>query len=286
VIPQSLLELELFDVTAARRAGVSDSELKRAARDGSLTRVQRGWYTAVGAGWTSDRHRLRVHLALRRRTNVVASHYSAAVHLGLPVHRPDWATVHLMRTGDGSSRSRPGLVIHQRVEHAEVGVALVVAQTALGCPVSGLMAADAALRADLMTVDDLRSVAAALSGRKGFGHLGVVLRLADGRRESPLESRTALTYDAWQLALEPQFRVPGTRYRADGRIVGTRVLVESDGKGKYDEPGALFREKQREDEVRSLDWELVRVTDELLDRPGVLLARTRKALRRTARRLA
>lgn len=80
--------------------------------------------------------------------------------------------------------------------------------------------------------------------------------------------------------LEPQFQVPGTRYRADGRIVGTRVLVESDGQGKYQEQAALVAEKAREDELRSLDWQVVRVTGALLDTPATLMGRVRAALLR------
>lgn len=49
--------------------------------------------------------------------------------------------------------------------------------------------------------------------------------------------------------------MPGTNYRADGRIEGTRVLIECDGPGKYDEPGSQVREKVREDDIRAMDWQ-------------------------------
>lgn len=74
--------------------------------------------------------------------------------------------------------------------------------------------------------------------------------------------------------------MPGTRYRADGRIIGTRVLVESDGQGKYQEQAAVIAEKMREDDLRALDWQVVRVTGDLLDAPAKLLARLRGALLR------
>lgn len=88
------------------------------------------------------------------------------------------------------------------------------------------------------------------------------------------------------MPLEPQFEVPGTRFRADGRIAGTSVLVEADGQGKYDVAGASVREKLREDDLRALGWEVVRVTHDLLDKPGVLLARTRRSLALAAARQA
>lgn len=89
-----------------------------------------------------------------------------------------------------------------------------------------------------------------------------------------------MVFDRWGWLIEPQFEVPGTNYRADGRIEGTRVLVECDGLGKYDEPGASVREKLREDEIRALDWEVVRVTTSLLDDPPTLARRVKAAIDR------
>lgn len=278
MIPSHLRELSVFGTGTARRAGVSDFELQRAVGAGEVIRLKRGWYTAQRLEWPADRHRLRVELALRERTNVVASHYSAAVAYGFPVHRPDWGTVHVMRTVDGGARSRRGLVVHRRVPDVVLGRALAIAQTTLACAVSGLMALDAALRSGAVTLPEVVAAAQGLAGLPGSGRLPMVLRLGDGRRESPLESWAALTYDGWELPLEPQFEVPGTRFRADGRIIGTRVLVEADGQGKYVEPGASLREKLREDDLRARGWEAVRVTHDLLDQPKVLLARTRRSL--------
>lgn len=286
MIPSHLLTLSVFTTAAARRAGVSDFDLQQAVGAGKVSRLKRGWYTGQRLEWPVDRHRVRVELELQQRTNVVASHYSAAVAHGLPVHRPDWGTVHLMRTDDGGARSRSGLVLHRGVAELKPGLALAVAQTALTCPISGLMALDAALRAEWVTLAEVSDAAKGLAGLPGACHLPTVLRLGDGRRESPLESWTALTYDGWDLSLEPQFEIPGTRFRADGRIAGTRVLVEADGQGKYDVPGASVREKLREDDVRALGWEVVRVTHDLLDNPGLLLARTRRSLALAAGRKA
>lgn len=140
------------------------------------------------------------------------------------------------------------------------------------------MAMDAALARDQVTTEQFERVAALLGRRSGHARLATVARLADARRESPLESRTAVVFDGFGYPLEPQFQVPGTRYRSDGRIRGTCVLVESDGLGKYQDRSALLAEKRREDELRIAGWRMVRVTDELLDRPDVVLARTRLGL--------
>ncbi|MFT4293787.1 MAG: hypothetical protein QM582_00040 [Micropruina sp.] len=281
MIAPYLLDRGLFTSQQARAAGVTDFELRQAARAGLLTRLKRGWYTGSRPEWPSDLHRLRVQAELAERTHVRASHYSGAVLLGLPVHRPDWGTVHLMRTGPGAAACRRQVIIHAQVEVSEdLAVPLVIAQTALESPASGLMALDAALARGLASLAEVRQASALLAGHRGHARLDPVLRLGDGRRESPLESRTALVLDAWGFVLEPQFEVPGTSYRADGRLVGTRVLIESDGLGKYAEPAAVVAEKLREDELRARDWQVVRVTDKLLDQPARLMARLRGALLR------
>jgi very-short-patch-repair endonuclease len=80
--------------------------------------------------------------------------------------------------------------------------------------------------------------------------------------------------------------VPGTQYRADARLGASRVLIECDGTGKYDEQGSEMREKLREDEIRSLGWEVVRITTELLTERTKLIRRVNAALSRAQRRAA
>ena len=284
MFPPELAQVAIFTIQQLREHGVAERDLRRALADRRVTRVKRGWYTCDGSSRPGDLHRLRVLAELRDHPDTVASHHSGAAFLRLPVHRPDWSRVHLMRTDGGLAQNRAGVVIHQQVGDAtRCDPALVIAQTSLFCPVSGLMAMDHALRNELTDLVAFDHHADALSQHCGRGHLPVVRRLADGLRESPLESRGAFTLAVWGWRTIAQFPVPGTDYRADGRLVGTRVLVEYDGLGKYDEPGASVREKIREDEIRALDWEVVRVTSELLDEPALLARRVRDAIDRAQR---
>ncbi len=196
MLPPELAELDVFATSHARRLGLSDADLRAAVKAQSLVRLKRGWYTGHSLPWPADRHRLLAGIEHAARPDTVPSHYSAAILLGLPVFRPDWATVHLMRTTHGAPQNRDGLVIHKQVaSFDQPNVALAVAQTALLCPVSGLMAYDAALHSRLLGRDDFASVIGALEGWTGRANLAVVRRLGDGRRESALESRTALVYD-------------------------------------------------------------------------------------------
>jgi very-short-patch-repair endonuclease len=107
-----------------------------------------------------------------------------------------------------------------------------------------------------------------------------VLSFADGRHESPGESRTAFLLRRLGFHLDPQVEVvaEGRRYRADFRFRGTRVLVEFDGAVKYSEPGAVFAEKQREDALRRAGWIIVRLVWRDLASPDVVRRRVNQAL--------
>lgn len=279
MIPDEFTQVAVFNAAQLRKAGVSPTDLRRALAAGAASRVKRGWFTVRDLSDPLVRHRVRVEVELREHPGTVASHHSGAARLGLPLHRPNWSDVHLMRTSPGPAQRRGHLLIHRQVDGCTgASPALVVAQTALHCPVSGLMSIDHALRREWVTVTKVAAWSKALQHFPGHGHLDLITRLADGRRESPLESRTAYMFDLWGWTLQPQFPVPGSRYRADGWIVGTRVLVESDGMGKYDRPGTLQAEKVRQDEVRLLGWGMVRVTSALLDQPAKLHAQVLREL--------
>lgn len=284
MLPSELLVLPLFSTRQARDCGLTEVDLRDALSSETIARLKRGWYTAQRLRWPDDRHRLLVQIETSERDDVVASHYSGAVALGLPVHRPDWRTVHVMRTTPGTGQHRSGLSIHKQVgEHSTLGAALVIAQTGLLSIESGVMAYDAALRSGAVTAEDLAVTADELKRRVGHRRLPVILRLGDGLRESPLESRTAVTFDRWGYRLIAQFEVPGTSYRADALLEGTNLLIETDGSGKYDDSSALIEEKAREDELRADGWQVVRVTEDMLNRPKVLHARVQTILRGLAR---
>ncbi|PWJ24162.1 Transcriptional regulator, AbiEi antitoxin, Type IV TA system [Branchiibius hedensis] len=265
-----------MDVISRRQAqvrGMSERDLQRLVADGSWTRLRRGWYLTRPPTDDSDRHRQLLDTFLVEfGATAVAGYVSAAVCHGLALHRADLSTVHLCRVGGGRSKRAPGVHLHaalrrhppaQGVEH----VATTVVQIASLDLEAGLVAADDALHRALLTREDLARAAAARRLATGAERVRQLALRADARHESAAETLAAMRLCEAGILVDPQFRVPdtgrwtrnGEGYRTDFRVRGTRVLIEFDGAGKYDEPGALWREKQREDRIRSLGWIVVRL---------------------------
>lgn len=117
------------------------------------------------------------------------------------------------------------------------------------------------------------------------------LEMADGRSESPLESLGRVRMREQGLP-DPELQVwfgdeDGVIGRVDHYWPEYRTVAEADGALKYDEPGALFAEKQREDRLRDAAYEVVRYTwADALHRPVALAARLRRAFGRGQARRA
>jgi hypothetical protein len=135
-----------------------------------------------------------------------------------------------------------------------------------------VVAADAALLAGRTTTDELRDAAAAVHHWPGAARAMRAVGLADGRAESPLETRGRLRIIGAGLPT-PQLQV---EIHAAGRLVGVAdawfeeaaVAVEFDGRVKYTKPWrgrspeqVLWEEKRREDEMRALDIRVVRIAN-------------------------
>ena len=128
----------------------------------------------------------------------------------------------------------------------------------------GVVTAVAALRTGLER-EQLIAVAGACRGWPGGTRAVRAAAFADGRAETPLESITRVAYDLEGLPppeTQVEVRAP------DGRLVGLvdflwrahRTVGEADGMLKYDDSGALRREKLREQDIRGCGLEVVRNT--------------------------
>lgn len=258
-------------------------------RAGDLVRVRAGAFVEGARHRDSDsvtRHLLEaraVTFSLGR--SYAVSHLSAVATLGLPVVTTDLARVHVSHVGTGTSRGDRRLRVHSPVSASDVTVqggvlvvnpALAVIQTASTHGLrAGLIAADASLARHLVTAADL---AGALAASGIGGEAARAVEMADGRSESPGESWSRLVFAGLALPapeLQAEIRDAGGRLvgRVDFLFREQRLIVEFDGKVKYagaDGRDALFREKRREDALRSLGYQVVRLTWRDLHDPALV----------------
>ena len=295
-------------VTAAdaRQCGVGRESLARLVARGVLVRVHPGSFVEAERldGATPERTHALQALAVTRsfRGRHAASHVSAVAIHGLPLVGLRTPLVHLTRTTPGRGRRTRDVVIHPAsgplpvcsvagILAVPVARAIVQATASAGL-VTGVSAADEALRRRRVTREQLRAEAALSGVRHGIGDVRTMLDMADGRSESPGESWARVLFRGLGLpepALQAEIR------DEDGWLVGRvdflfaaqRTIVEFDGLLKYGEATArtaLMAEKRREDRLTSLGYAVVRLTWSDLSRPVEVDRLIRSAFLRQTRR--
>lgn len=280
-----------------------------------LMRVRRGAFVlarAHAAATSWERTELVVRavghsLAAVPGAHHALSHTSALVAHGMPSFGAD-GLVHLVRFDGGRGRHDGTIFVHRPVDahwvdtveglHVVRPALAALQAAALHGPEAGLVCLDGVLHQaevlDMQQTGQRHGPARARAGRdieqavlEGFGTAGRVVRevvhLADGRSESVGESRSR-----WLLhllgfgPLLPQFPVDlGDRtVYADLKLGRWPILVEFDGMGKYDAPGTLRAEKRREDALRALGYEVVRLTWDDLANPRLVRHKILSAIAR------
>ncbi|MGB8383704.1 MAG: hypothetical protein WCG47_21060 [Dermatophilaceae bacterium] len=288
-------ESRVFTAAQARMAGYGQTALARLVRSQAVTALQHGWYAVGRPATEHESHLLRTTAAATRYAGrAVPSHYSELLRLGLPVFRPDVSTVHLTLIGPGQARRRAGLSVHPRsglalTADGRLPPALAVVQSGMVCgPMDALIAADAALRRRLVTTADLTEAVAAVRGAPGTAQIGPFLDLADGRAQSAGETRLRHACHLMKLRVTPQVKISdgGRTAYVDLLLDDYPVVLEFDGMVKYGASGLrpgrdeLIAEKIREDWLRGLGYEVVRVTWADLDDLPALGRRIGAAIRR------
>ena len=301
----------IFATADARLIGLANNDLKRLVALNECVRLTRGWYApTTGPIDALERHRLTA-LALGRQYcgKAAISHYSALVVAGIATYAVDLQQVHLTLGAapqrktprgkpPGVGSRRKGLVLHRPIGDtwyppptdgpgvwttpSTTPTAWAVVQAGLvSGGLSALVSADSALHAGVVSVPDLVAAVARFRNYPRITRVRAALAHADGRHESPGETRTAWITRLLGFAVEPQVEIAaeGYTYRADFRIVGTRVLIEFDGAVKYEADGrALFNEKRREDALRRQGWLIVRIVWDELDSPALIRRRCLEAI--------
>lgn len=278
-------------------------------RRGAWTRLRRGAYTLRDLFESLDpvgRHRVLAHAVLASLgTSVAVSHTSAAVLYGLPTWGLDLSQVHVTRLDAGAGRIE-GDVRHHAGEVGAAEIACydglpvvapsraVVEVAAISSFEAGVVVADCALHLGLATKDELYGLLERIRSWPGARTVSAVVPFSDGRAESPGESRNRVLCHNEGLPIpELQCEIRDTTGQLVGRVDGLfreeRTILEFDGRLKYQGDGAgerTFQEKRREDRLRELGFEVVRVTWADLEYPHYTATRIRRAFERArARRL-
>lgn len=293
------------------------SLLRRAVRDGDISRLTRGVYELPAPlGQAQERwelvradHLRRLCEAQLRFPTAVASHTSAALLHGLELVVSPRAEVDLTVV-DAVPRSRryDGVTIHHtdsthtdwltvdgiRTTPIPRTVADVLRSRR---PPHGVAMLDRAVSAGVVTLDEVDRELSNQRRWRGRPRARECLRLADPRRESWLESYSFVALHEIGMPLPlPQVDVLDERMSFVGRVDGLLpqgVFLEADGVGKYfldADPDqamsdtvrhALHTEQIRHDRLQELGMVGVRWTaHEVMREPGEVVVKVNTALRK------
>jgi hypothetical protein len=288
-------------------AGYSDADLRRHVASGEWMRVTRGAYAervpAVEAmprweqaAWVHGRAARATYHRLGGRA--VVSHQSALLLHGVRVSELDLRRVHVTRlVGSGRTdravcqhAARPVVqVICELDEVRTTTPARAVVETirSVSLPVA-VSVVDQVLRLRLATPQAMTDALVPFARRPGIRTAVRAVQFGDGRAESVGES--------WLRVLLADLGLPAPLPQAEirdehGTLVGRvdflfeqyGVIVEFDGAVKYavGGPRALLAEKAREDRLRDLGYQVVRVSWPDLTQPAALLTKIRRAIARS-----
>lgn len=271
--------------------GGRDRDLLVAVREETLVKLRPGTYCETKTWGVADevaKHVLLLRGVMRKAcADVVASHISAVAVHGAPMWDLTTGVVHLTRPDRRGGRKEAGVAQHRGVLlDGETTVVDGIPATSpartiidLAC-LDGvdvehvLPVADDLLRRGLLSVKELKKAHDRARDWPGSRATQVVVRLADGRRESVGESRTAFLMWAYGVPYAlPQVDIHDAEGRHLGRVdfawPELGVWLEFDGKEKYtkhrrkDESvsDAVLREKKREERIaRATGWRCIRIT--------------------------
>lgn len=294
--------------------GYDDRAIRSAVRTGLLKRLRQGIY--VYAAEFSRLTAQQQHVVLIRSVAdrlgpaVAISHQSACAVHGIAMFGIDLTHVHVTRLDGAAGRTEYGIVHHvgqvlgddDLVEVDGMRVvrpARAMFETSTRCSVeSAVVTLDSGLHLALTTPEELVELGGRMWNWQGARAARFAIALADGRAESPGESRSRLLFRRENLP-RPDLQVEVRD--GDGRLVGRsdfgwieyRHLGEFDGRVKYGGiPGddrtpqqVVFAEKKREDAMRGQRYGMSRWVWHDLDssRSSLTIARIRAELEQSRR---
>ncbi|MEU4816663.1 MULTISPECIES: type IV toxin-antitoxin system AbiEi family antitoxin domain-containing protein [Micromonospora] len=284
----------------ALRLGLGREQIRYLVRSGRWTRVSRGCYLPSPAVLT--------HVALRRamiRATVASLGRGAVAVLGTAAELhgiaglPPMAAIHVSVPPDRphvQRRAEPGLTVHQlTLAEADVCRAGGVPVTTPARTVADVLlrarrypavcVLDSALNQRILAENDLSLVLTHLTGRRGAAAARGYLAEADGRAQSPLETRARLRCvdggvppDVLQLPVRDE----------DGYLLGVgdlawrgaRLIAEADGRGPHLTPQAVYADRFWQNRLVNAGWRILRFTWSDTLRPDYIPQTVKRALKR------
>ncbi|MFC7546358.1 type IV toxin-antitoxin system AbiEi family antitoxin domain-containing protein [Plantactinospora sp. GCM10030261] len=263
----------------ALRAGLSRDEVRQRCRAGRWIRLLPGYFLIDPAACVAPIRRARIRAAVAslgrgacavletaaELQGIAGLRPSTMIHVSVPVARPR-----------PQRHAHAGLTVHQltvsdedvhRIDDIPVTTPLrTLADVILRTDrYSAVSAIDSALHRGLVDASQLPLVARSISRRRGAVAARGYLLEADGRAQSPLETRVRLRcVDGRVPPDDLQVEVRD----ADGYLLGigdlgwrrARVIAEADGRGPHGGPDAVFADRWRQNRLVNAGWAVVRFT--------------------------
>jgi hypothetical protein len=299
----------VFSRGQAGDCGYTPDQIRERLADGRWIRIRYGQYAEAAdlshlAPWDqqSVRHRRLVHAVMNsmRPGAVAVSHQSALALHGVPVWGPDLAEVQVSRL-DKHRGGRIAGVRHHRGKLTAADLTTVNGLTVTTLPrallemactssfEAAVISADAARRDHPISEGDLQRLLGVTEFWPGSATARAAWRFSDPLSESVGESRLRVLMHNHGLpapVLQAAFAdADGFVGRVDFYFAYQQTVVEFDGLLKYGDgaPDSLIREKLREDRLRALGLQVVRITWADLDHPERVIARIHQAFARSRR---
>ncbi|MGH3745419.1 MAG: hypothetical protein ACRDTP_11215 [Mycobacteriales bacterium] len=270
---------------AELRTRLTPGEIRSELRSGGLRRVRRGAFVPREV---TD---LDVLAALQREVpRAIASHGSAAYLLGFAeAPAKPHVTVPHGRALEGGSyavvhRSRrdiPVVIVDGIRVTDPVRTVFDLART--GAPVEGVVAADAALHAGLVSVEQLRRSLGAVRGLHGASRARDAVRRCREGAQSPMETRLRLLLVSAGLpepVLQHPVRTSLGELHLDLAWPHARIGVEYDGYTWHSDQETFARDRRRWRALAAAGWDMHPVPHADVRHPHALLSALRAALAR------
>lgn len=312
-------------LAVAQAAGLTVGRLRAAAGIGAVRSIRRGFVVPTDDWLAADvdvRRRWALRVAATAWPGAFGSHDTVAVLWGLPDYRVrldgDPPRTHLTRAGrarqDGwihvhGCDTRPEAVAELDGIPVTSLIRTAIDMCATRSMRTSLVFMDAAMRRQIeldrgpvgirqdaidprvraLVAARFDAAVASYTRHRWVTHVRQAVRWADPAAETVLESLSRAAMIERCLPL-PRCGVPlvgddGRTYWADFWWDDARLVGEADGLGKYGDPGALVREKRREEALAGrvngfVRWGMA----EVLPSPDVMVSRIRAALADAHRR--